>query len=290
MTPTVAVVGHVEQVEFCVVDRLPQAGEIAHATHAFTEAAGGGAVAVVQMRKLAGEAAFFTALGSDDVARAVQGDLERHGVTVHAARRERPHRRCFTHLDAHGERTITVIGERIVPRGDDPLPWDELQGHDAVYLTLADAEAVRKARAAKVLVATVRAIDALVEADDVELDALVLSAADPSEQHDLTRLRRPPRAIIRTEGADGGEYTLKDGTTGRWEATAPPGPTVDAYGCGDSFAAGLAFALGAGRTLDDALRLAARCGAHCLTGRGPYAAQLEEEAPAQPPSARRSAS
>jgi ribokinase len=288
MTPTVAVVGHVEQVEFCVVDRLPQAGEIAHATHAFTAAAGGGAVAVVQMRKLAGEAAFFTALGSDDVARAVQRDLHGHGVTVHAARRDRPHRRCFTHLDAHGERTITVIGERIVPRGDDPLPWDELARHDAVYLTLGDPDAVRRARAAKVLVATVRAIDALVEAD-VELDVLVASAADPSEQHDLTRLRRRPRAIVRTEGADGGAYTLNDGTTGRWEATPPPGPTVDAYGCGDSFAAGLAFGLGAGLDLDGALVLAARCGAHCLAGRGPYAAQLEE-APAQPPSARRSAS
>jgi ribokinase len=288
MPSTVAVVGHVEHVEFCVVDRLPQAGEIAHATHDFAEAAGGGAVAVVQMRKLAGAAAFFTALGSDDVAATVQRELERHGVTVHAGRRNRPHRRCFTHLDEEGERTITVIGDRIVPHGDDPLPWDDLAHHDAVYLTLGDPDAIRKARAAKVLVATVRAIDALVEAD-VELDALVLSAADPSEQHDLRRLRRRPRAVIRTEGADGGEYTLKEGTTGRWEATPPPGPTLDAYGCGDSFAAGLAFGLGAGKSLDDALHVAARCGAHCLTGRGPYAGQLEE-APAQPPSARRSAS
>jgi ribokinase len=289
MTPAVAVVGHVEHVEFCVVDRVPRAGEIAHATHDFAEAAGGGAVAVVQIRKLAGEAAFFTALGSDDVATAVRRDLERHGVTVHAARRDRPHRRCFTHLDTRGERTITVIGDRIAPRGDDPLPWDRLEGHDAVYLTLGDPGAVRKARAAKVLVATIRAIDALVAAD-VDIDALVLSAADPSEQHDLTRLRHRPRVVVRTEGADGGAYTLRDGTTGRWEATPPPGPTVDAYGCGDSFAAGFAFGLGAGLKLDDALHLGARCGAHCLTGRGPYAAQLEEAAPVQPPSARRSAS
>jgi hypothetical protein len=75
------------------------------------------------MRKLAGGASLFAALGSDDVATTVQSDLERYGVTVHAARRDRPHRGCFTHLDAHGERTITVIGDRIVPRGDDPLPW-----------------------------------------------------------------------------------------------------------------------------------------------------------------------
>jgi ribokinase len=289
MTPRVAVVGHVEHVEFCVVDRLPTAGEITHATHDYAEAAGGGAVAAVQLRKLAGTAAFFTALGSDDRAAAVRADLERHGVTVHAARRDRPHRRCFTHLDAHGERTITVIGDRIVPRGDDPLPWDDLDTTDAVYLTAGDDQAVRHARRAKVLIATVRAFDALLNAG-VELDALVASAADPTEQYDFARLDPPPRAVVLTEGANGGRYTLADGTTGRWTATPPPGPTVDAYGCGDSFAAGLAFALASNEPLDAALHLAARCGAHCLAGRGPYATQLDDHTAAQPPSARRSAS
>jgi ribokinase len=54
-----------------------------------------------------------------------------------------------------------------------------------------------------------------------------------------------------------------------------PGPPVDEYGCGDSFAAGLTYGLGAGMAMADALDLAARCGASCLTGRGPYGAQLE---------------
>jgi ribokinase len=49
---------------------------------------------------------------------------------------------------------------------------------------------------------------------------------------------------------------------------------VDAYGAGDSFAAGLAYALGAGSEIDAALELAARCGATCMTGRGPYGRQL----------------
>ena len=53
-----------------------------------------------------------------------------------------------------------------------------------------------------------------------------------------------------------------------------PGPVSDAYGCGDSFAAGLTFGLGEGRPLAGALVLAARCGAACLTGRGPFAGQL----------------
>jgi ribokinase len=54
-----------------------------------------------------------------------------------------------------------------------------------------------------------------------------------------------------------------------------PGPVADAYGCGDSFAAGLAYGLGANLPIEEALRLGARCGAFCLTGKGPYSAQLE---------------
>ena len=74
-------------------------------------------------------------------------------------------------------------------------------------------------------------------------------------------------------GNDGGTWT-GEGRTGEWSAARVPGPPVDAYGCGDSFAAGLAFALGEGRSVADALDLAARCGATCLTGRGPYERQL----------------
>jgi ribokinase len=53
-----------------------------------------------------------------------------------------------------------------------------------------------------------------------------------------------------------------------------PGPVGDAYGAGDSFAAGLTFGLGSGMDIREAVALAARCGAHCMTGRGAYAGQL----------------
>jgi ribokinase len=161
-----------------------------------------------------------------------------------------------------------------VPHGDDPLPWTELEALDAVYVTAGDAVAARAARAARVLVATARGIDALADAA-VELDVLVSSAADAREDVDPTRLPRPPRLTVRTEGDRGGGWTAADGTTGRWTATAPPGPAVDAYGCGDAFAAGLTFGLGAGLDVPAALRLGAPCGAHCLAGRGPYEGQLE---------------
>ena len=61
----VAVVGHVEWVEFARVATMPRPGEIVHAEQMWEEAAGGGAVAVVQLAKLAGSATLFTAFGGD---------------------------------------------------------------------------------------------------------------------------------------------------------------------------------------------------------------------------------
>ncbi|HTN23788.1 MAG TPA: PfkB family carbohydrate kinase [Solirubrobacteraceae bacterium] len=271
----VGVVGHVEWVSFAVVPRVPLAGEIVHARDVFSEPAGGGAVAAVALRRLAGAVTFLTAIGNDDAARATEERLtEVYGVTLRAARREAPQRRTFTFLDDAGERTITVLGERIVPAIDDPLPWDALADLDAVYLTGGDAGAVRAARAARVLVATPRAMSALA-GSGVAVDVLVGSAVDPGEVYEPGMLDPPPRVVVRTRSADGGEWvSTADGRSGTWDAAPLPGKPVDAYGCGDSFAAALAYGLGAGMALEEAIELAARCGAACHCGRGPYGGQL----------------
>jgi len=261
----IAVVGHVEWVDFAVVERMPHQGEIAHATEHFAVPGGGGAVAAVQARRLAGEALFLTALGDDALGLRARDELTNdHGVEVHAAVRPEPQRRAFTHLDAHAERTITVLGDRLVPHGADDLPWERLHDVDALYFTGGDPEALRRSRAARVLVATPRAADTLRTAG-VALDVLVASATDPGERVDGIAARH----VVLTEGAAGGRWTGAD-ASGRWAAAPPPGPPVDAYGCGDSFAIGLTHALGTGATLQEALEAGARCGAACLAGRGPY--------------------
>ena len=268
----VGVVGHVEWVQFAIVGRVPVPGEIVHARETFDEPAGGGAVAAVQLRKLAGSALFLTALGSDDAGARVARRLGELGVELHAGERAAPQRRTFTFLDDAGERTITVLGERIVPSLADPLPWDAVATLDGVYLTGGDPGAVRAARGARVLVATPRALEALAAAA-VQLDVLVRSATDPGEAYEPGMLDPAPRFVVSTRGADGGSWT--GATSGAWKATPLPGPAVDAYGCGDSFAAALAFGLGAGMQMPAAIDLAARCGAACLCGRGPYEGQLE---------------
>jgi len=272
--PRVGVVGHVDWVEFAVIDHFPKAGEIVHASTWFSEAAGGGAVAAVQLRKLAGQAMFFAALGDDGIAAAARDELERrHGIELYAAARQGPQRRGFTQLDGYGERTITIMGERLVPHGADDLPWERIAELDGVYLTGGDAGAVRRARVAKVLVATARALGAIVESG-VELDVLLGSATDDGERIDAARLDPRPRHIVRTRGKDGGDWEAADGERGTWDAVEVPGEPVDAYGCGDSFAAGLTYGVGAGMPLAEALQLGARCGAWALTGRGPYGRQL----------------
>ena len=50
---------------------------------------------------------------------------------------------------------------------------------------------------------------------------------------------------------------------------------MDAYGAGDSFAAGITTGLAAGMSIADAIALGARCGVSNLTGRGPYSGQLD---------------
>ncbi len=268
----VGVVGHVEWVQFAVVERVPVSGEIVHARETFAEPAGGGAVAAVQLRKLAGAVRFLTALGNDDAGACVARRLDELGVELHAGQRDTAQRRTFTFLDDAGERTITVLGERIVPWSSDALAWDGLAQFDAIYLTGGDAGAVRAARTARVLVATPRAIEALA-ASGVQLDVLVHSANDRGEVYAPGMLDPAPRFVVSTRGALGGSWT--GATSGTWKATPLPGPPVDSYGCGDSFAAALAFGLGAGMELPEAVELGARCGAACLAGRGPYEGQLE---------------
>jgi ribokinase len=268
-----AVVGHVEWIEFAHIDHVPVTGEIVHSLDWWEEPAGGGAVAAVQLHKLSGDCTLYTALGRDGTGKRAHLELESLGPRVEAVIRRRPTRRGVTFIDPNGERTITTLGERLQAERTDPLPWDELGRIDAVYFTAGDAAALEAARRARVVVATSRVLDVLADAD-VRLDAVVGSGRDPSERYDLKALRHRPALVVLTDGARGGVFATGDGSKGRYDAVPLPGPLVDTYGGGDSFAAGLTFALAAGLDVPRAMEVAARCGAWCVAGRGPYGNQL----------------
>ena len=265
-----AVVGHVEWVEFARVDHTPTAGEIVHALERWEEPAGGGAVAAVQLANLAGSCLLFTVLADDELGRRSREELEARGVTVHAGHATGAQRRALTHIDDDGERTITVLGDKLLPSGEDgSLPWEELRRCDAVYFVSGDVAALRAARHCPVLVATARELSTLRRAA-VAVDVLVGSGEDAAERFESGELEPEPHIVVTTAGALGG--WIRPG--GPFRAATVPGPVSDAYGCGDCFAAGLTYGLALGKPVDEAVSLAAQCGAAVLTGRGAYGHQL----------------
>jgi len=266
-----AVVGHVEWVDFARVPHLPRSGEIVDAEETWAEVAGGGAVAAAVLVRLAGDATLFTALGADELGDRCREGLEALGVRVEAAPLDVAQRRAFTHVEPGGERTITVLGERLGPAGAENLAWEDLRGAEAVYFVSGGAEALRAVRMARHVVATARALPTLIGAG-VEVDVLLGSGSDEGERYSPGALDPPPRAVVRTAGADGGTWERADGSTGSWPGAVVPGPVEDAYGAGDSFAAGLTFALGAGEDLPAACRFGADQGAEALTRRGAHGA------------------
>ena len=269
----VAVIGHVEWVEFVRVERMPLAGQIVEGSAFLEEPAGGGAVAAVQMVKLAGACDFFTALGDDVLARRAIARLSALGVTVHPAKRPEPTRRGWVHVDASGERTITVIGKKLVPALDDPLAWDVLDTADAVFFVAGGEGTLERARAARFLAATTRSLP---PGPGVALDAAIGSSNDESEAFAPGDLRPEPALSVWTNSAAGGRWRTSEGREGTYEAVPLPGPVADAYGAGDSFAAGTTFALGRGDSVEAALALGARCGATVMTSNGPYERQHTE--------------
>ena len=273
-----AVVGHVEWVQFARVQQVPRAGEVVHARAPFEEPAGGGGVAAVQLARLAGACELISALGDDEYGRRSRVRLGELGVELRAARVESPTRRALTLLEDSGERTIITLGPRLEPPTALVREQCELDGpFDGIYFTAGDADALRAARAAaRVLVASPRAAHAL--GDGARLDALVLSQDDERERALAAGGEAQADLLVLTDGArggsyrasDGGSYRASDGDSGRYEPAPLPAPALDTYGCGDSFAAALTFALASGMERAQALALAARAGAVCATGRGPY--------------------
>ena len=245
-----------EWVEFLRVERVPKPGEIVHAAEVWEEPAGGGGVAAVQLAALAGSVSLYTAFGGDARGRRARTELERRGVNVYAGSRSESQRRALVYIEDSGERTITVIGPRHAPRLSDALPWEELAEADAVYYTAGDVEVLRQARRARVLVATSRELPTLVDAG-LEVDAVVGSGEDEAEHFGPGDLDPEPRLAVTTSGALGG--WMRPG--GPFRASALPGPLEDAYGAGDSFAAGLTYGLGRDWSADEAIAAAAACGA-----------------------------
>lgn len=260
----VAVVGHVEWVEFVRVERHPAPGDLVQGKRLFEHAAGGAIVAAVTLTRLGADVELVCALADDARGHAAHEQLTDYGIEVRAAWRPPPTRSLFTLVQGVGERTIITVGERQQPSGTEALEWERLAAVDGVYFTAGDAAALEHARRARALVVSPRAGRGSTGRDhEVVVDATVFSAGDVDEATWARDWEQRSRLMVATEGADGGRWWGE--SEGRWSAAPVPGPMRDSYGAGDSFAGGFTFGLACRRPVEDAVAIGARCGADMVT-------------------------
>src|SRR5205823_14496073 len=150
-------------------------------------------------------------------------------------------------IDPNDERWTSITGERHHPRADGELPWGMLEGIDALYYTAGDDEALRLSCGARILVCTTRILQQL-QRVGVQLDGVVESDRDESERYETADIEPVPHHAVLTRGKDGGRFSVDGSAWREFDSTPPPGPIVDTYGAGDSFAAGVAYGLA---TYDD---------------------------------------
>lgn len=262
----IAVVGHVEWGRFFKVSHVPEVGEIVHSNETWEEVAGGGSVAAMQLAQLNGNCIFFTAVGNDRQGKKAIEQLKANNVEVYAQVIDSQMTRITAiHIDKNNERTITVAGD-LSPSGEDiSLPWSKLAEMEAVYFVSGDAQALGYSRRSKVLTSTAR-IAPLLNQNNIRLDALFASEKDMQEKYNFGKITPEPKLVITTQGKNGGY--LNDGT--HYDAeTVSPSDTVDFYGCGDSFAAGVTYGLVDG-DIHNALVIGARAGATAVQRRGAF--------------------
>ena len=262
-----AVVGHVEWMNFLKVDQLPKPGVISHSEKSIEYPAGGGSVIAKTLSELTNnQVHFFTSLGNDYYGEQSFKILSNYGIRLHVAWRDKPTRKGFSLIDSNGERSITVIGERLAPTYKDKLDWNLFEKMDGIFITASDSEIFKKARIADSLCTTPRVGINIINKSNVFLDGLIGSNLDPGEVFSLSDISIKPKLIIKTEGENGG--ILYPG--GRYEALINAKQKIDSYGCGDAFAAGILYGLSSKWSIDKILSLAKLLGRDASECFGPY--------------------
>ena len=262
-----SVIGHIEWMNFIEVDQLPKAGLISHSKRHQEYPAGGGSVIAKRLQELSNiEVHFFTALGHDFYGNQCLNILENMGIKLHVAWRDKPTRKGFSIIDNEGERSITIMGDRLAPTYKDNLDWSILNDMDGIFITAGDKDIFKQSRRAKILCTTPRVGLDIINESGIFLDGLIGSNLDPGEKYSLEELRLKPKFVIKTEGEKGG--IIFPG--GRYNAFENIKNKVDSYGCGDSFAAGILFGLSSNWNIEESLNLAKIMGRNCSEHFGPY--------------------
>jgi ribokinase len=249
--------------------RLPAAGETVAAQRLDHQLGGKGANQAAVAASIGAHVTLVATVGLDAAGDAAIADLQRRDVDTSLVRRStsRPTGTAVVAVDAQGENLI------IIAAGAN----DEVDGSDAervlagrrgvvlACLEIPMAAVMAWARAARAAgwVFVLNPAPAPVKPLPAELLALV-DVLVPNE-HEFAELSGAEGlfaagvgAVVVTRGSKGVSLETPEGSSVR---TALPVDAIDTTGAGDAFCAGLATALAEGRSLPEAVDVAAACGA-----------------------------
>ncbi len=291
---TIAVFGSINMDVTAYMERLPKPGETLQGREYKLGLGGKGANQAVAARKLGSDVRFICRLGADDFAKPAERELHSYGVDLSLVAKDPQGATgiAIINVGEGGENYISLIGgsnlsmdESDVERGRGAL-----QMADVLLLQLeVPLEACLKAAA------IVRARGGIVILDPAPapkdgLSSDILKQVDiitPNETEAGLILGWQPQSLedglkaakeLRARGA--GTAVVKLGARGLAVA-APDVETIiasfkvtaiDTVAAGDSFNGGLAHALEQGKSITEALRYAAACGALSTTKKGASAA------------------
>ena len=260
------VVGHIEWVTFIEVENFADQGQIGHGEIYAEKTAGGGTLTAIALSKLTNKRVnFITALGRDYYGYKCHKELTKLGLNVHVAWRSTATRRGVSMLNKSGERSITVIGQRLSPIASDNLPWELASSSDGIFVSATDKPGLIKCRRCKTLVSTPRIGLELMKSSNVKFNAIIGSDNDAYERKILNSHLNAD-IVVKTRGESGGEFTRGR----KYKVYEKINKPIDSYGCGDNFAAGVTAGLSANWEIDEAIKLGSQLGAECAKSLGPY--------------------
>lgn len=297
MQPHIVVFGSINMDLVIRCDQLPRPGETILASHATESPGGKGANQAVAAARLGAKVSMIGCVGDDAFSQRLKNHLISEQVRCDEVRSIA---NCSSGLavvavESRGENSILVVpgaNQHVTPQRISEL--SNAPGIcDVVLIQLeipldAVAAAIRwsKSRRAKVILNPApapRELDAKLFEVDVlcpnrsEAEALLQVKIDSRESALMAvkeLVRRGATQAVITLGADGA--VACDGIQSRWIAPYQVQP-VDTTAAGDAFAGGLAYRIGCGQTLWDALQFASACGALATTRPGAQAAMPTNE-------------
>jgi ribokinase len=268
-----------------VAPTIPRAGETVLGSEFHMDPGGKGSNQAIGIRRLGGDVRFVCKVGDDVFGRSARELFVAEGLeTTVLTDPDAATGAGIIAVDEGGQNAIAVApgaNARLSPidvRGimSDWFDWLLVQLETPVETVWAAAAAARDAGARVVLnPAPAGPIpDDLLDLvhvltpNETELEVLAgrpVSSVEEAREA-AESLRRPEQHLVVTRGAAGALWLSEEG------AVEIPGAgvdeVVDTTGAGDAFNAGLVFALAEGRAMRDAIELANRAGAFCVTRRG----------------------